>query len=143
MKARIKNKDEVKANLKTAKSRFYDALRTAHNAVGLVFLDVMRSEAPVDEGDLREKIGMDTIVYKGGAVTFIGIFFDPESALSREGPITGLESDNPENYAHIVEFGSVHHAPNPFMERTRSQMIAAAPQILQQEFQRAFTIAPI
>ena len=83
-------------------------LGQATSAATTPVLKSAKQKAPVETGLLKKSLGKKLKKYKRNAVAVCIV--GPRSGFKDEG--TGR---NPANYAHLVELGTTHSAPKPFL----------------------------
>lgn len=71
--------------------------------------ELMRGNAPEDEGELRDSIGVSTKLSKRQSAAHRKMFRDDRASVEM------FVGAGPLPQAHLSEFGSVHNAPAPFV----------------------------
>lgn len=90
----------LKLGPKVSKSVTNKAMTAARKPV----IKAIRTEAPVDDGDLKKAVGHKTITYKRRKIK-TNIIGARSRWINRDG-----RKKNPALYAHLVEFGTVPHS---------------------------------
>lgn len=102
-------------------------LRKAAGAMSKILVKEVKARVPVDTGLTRKSIGRRVKTYrKSGTVSAI------------VGPRTGFKDEetghDPAKTAHLVEFGTVHSQPEPFMrpslDASGGRMVSAATEVI-------------
>ena len=94
--------------------------RPAITKAGRIVRKQMKANAPVGCGVLKRSFTAKTKTYQSGnVVSVVGANTKTVGTVTLESGRTIKEV--PANYLHLVEFGTSHSAPNPFMRRAYEQ----------------------
>ena len=108
------------------------AERVALRAAGNVVLSRMKSLAPIgDNGALKASLALNVRKTKRAGVT---VRIGPKASYRVIGKKMNVV--RPQNYAHLVELGTVHSAANPFMRRASESSKHEAFSAMQQPFRK-------
>lgn len=90
------------------------AIRRSIKAAAQPMADLMQGAAPVDDGDLQASIAISTRLDKRQAGLHRKMFRDDRAAVEVfVGPSYDLGAGG--RHGHLQEFGTAHHAPQPFV----------------------------
>lgn len=114
MRIRIEGTEEIKRNLKklaqlTNRDVVHDALMAGAEMVA----EEARRLVPVDTGNLRDSIGTSTET-KG--MNFARVQVKMGDHIVFVGPLQGKGLPHDGFYGHMIEFGTMHVPPQPFMQ---------------------------
>jgi HK97 gp10 family phage protein len=95
-------------------------VRPAVTKSGRIVRKQMKANAPKEFGVLQKAFASKVKTYKAGnVVAIIGPKKNIVGTITH--PSGRIEKRVPANYAHLVELGTTHSAPNPFMRRAYEQ----------------------
>lgn len=92
--------------------------------------NVAKENVPVDEGDLKKSLTHKVSVKNGSGYAVAG----------SDGSYQKVDEDGnkkvPDNYDHLVEFGTVHSEAHPFYRPAEDAAKAALPAIMEAEYKK-------
>jgi len=119
--------DKIVLNFRDVRKRLEDlpkkvvskVVRRAVYAGATVIRDTAREKVPVDTGALKKSIVAKANTKKGGEIS-------ASVGVARKNFVKGKRAGkSPRRYAHLVEFGTPHSAPQPFLRPAMDTRIDA------------------
>jgi HK97 gp10 family phage protein len=110
-KANFKSVQQLERNLKlTVEKIERQAKREATSKAATVILKEAKRNTPRRHGHLRKALKRKVSTYKNGEMIIVTIGPDRNYVVSE-----GTRMIKPVKYAHLVEFGSMHNSPQPYI----------------------------
>lgn len=113
MKIRIEGTEEIKRKLqKLMRLTNRDVVQEALIAGAEIVEEEAKRLVPVDTGNLRDSIGIST---EAKGMNFAHVHLKKGDQVVFVGPLQGKGLPHDGFYGHMIEFGTMYAAPQPFM----------------------------